>query len=168
MDIQVYACGLLVVGDRVVRCALGHGGVREDKREGDGGTPTGRFALREVLYREDRVMRPVTHLPVSTIAPNDGWCDDPSEPAYNKRVILPHTGGHETLYRTDSLYDIVVPLGYNDDPPIAGKGSAIFMHIARDDYSTTEGCVAVAQTDLLTILTLAGPEDILAINPPRL
>ena len=113
-------------------------------------------------------MRPVTHLPVSTIAPNDGWCDDPSEPAYNKRVILPHTGGHETLYRTDSLYDIVVPLGYNDDPPIAGKGSAIFMHIARDDYSTTEGCVAVAQTDLLTILTLAGPEDILAINPPRL
>ena len=168
MDIQVYACGLLVVGGRVVRCALGHGGVREDKREGDGGTPTGRFALREVLYRKDRVMRPVTHLPVSTIGPNDGWCDDPSEPAYNKRVILPHPGGHETLYRMDSLYDIVVTLGYNDDPTIAGKGSAIFMHIARDDYSTTEGCVAVAQTDLLTILALAGPEDFLAINPPRL
>ena len=71
------------------------------------------------------------------------------------------------LYRPDSLYDIVVPLGYNDDPPITGKGSAIFMHIARDDYSTTEGCIAVARADLLTILNRVGPGDFLSINPPR-
>ncbi len=167
MDIQVYSCGLLVVGDRVIRCALGHGGVRGDKREGDGGTPIGRFALREVLYREDRARRPTTHLPLSIIGPNDGWCDDPSATEYNRRVVLPHSGGHEMLYRPDSLYDIVVPLGYNDDPPITGKGSAIFMHIARDDYSTTEGCIAVARADLLTILNRVGPGDFLAINPPR-
>ena len=167
MDIQVYSCGLLVVGDRVIRCTIGHGGVRGDKREGDGGTPIGQFALREVLYREDRVRRPTTHLPVSIIGPDEGWCDDPSEKEYNRRIVLPHSGRHETLYRPDFLYDIVVPLGYNDDPPIAGKGSAIFMHIARDDYSTTEGCIAVARADLLTILTRVGPGDFLTVIPPR-
>ena len=162
MDIQVYACGLLVVGGRVVRCALGHGGVREDKQEGDGGTPSGRFALREVLYRKDRVMRPETHLPVSTIGPNDGWCDDPSNRLQQ--------AGHPPR-RTRALpavrFDIIVPQVQRRSSD-RQQGSAIFMHIARDDYSTTEGCVAVAQTDLLTILALAGPEDFLAINPPRL
>ena len=167
MDIQVYSCGLLIVEDRVIRCALGHGGVRRDKREGDGGTPIGRFALREVLYREDRVRRPETQLPLSIIGPDDGWCDDPSESEYNRRIVLPHTGGHETLYRSDALYDIAVPIGYNDDPPIAGMGSAIFMHIARDDYSMTEGCVAVARADLLTILTRIGPSAFLTVNPPQ-
>ena len=166
MDIPVYACGLLVVGGRAVRCALGHGGVRSNKREGDGGTPTGRFALREVLYRADRVPRPQTDLPVSTIGPTDGWCDDPSDPAYNRRVVLPFDAGHETLYRADSLYDIVVPLGYNDHPPVAGRGSAIFMHIARDDFHPTEGCVAVARSDLLTILQVTGLGDFLSISPP--
>ncbi len=141
-------------GERTWRCAVGRGGLVEDKREGDGATPIGCWPLRRLLYRPDRGARPVTALPLRAMAPEDGWCDDPADPNYNQPLCLPYASGHERLWRADSLYDLVVVLGYNDDPPRAGKGSAIFLHVARDDYGPTEGCVALAKDDLIDLLAL--------------
>lgn len=162
MDITVAGDTLTIAG-RTVRCAVGRGGIRPDKREGDGATPTGCFALRRVLYRPDRGPRPATELPVTPIAPTDGWCDAPDDTHYNKPVRLPHPASAEALWRNDSLYDLVVVLGHNDDPPIPGAGSAIFLHVARADYGPTEGCVAVAPDDLLAILQRCRPGDRLCV-----
>jgi len=134
------------------RCALGKGGVTADKREGDGATPLGRFPLRQLLYRPDKLSAPACKLIRAAIAPHDGWCDDPGHPDYNKAVRLPHPARCEKMWRDDDCYDLVVPLGYNDDPPVPGLGSAIFLHVARPDYSPTEGCVALDRDDLLTLL----------------
>ena len=141
-----------------VRAAIGKGGLKAGKREGDGGTPIGVFPLREVWYRPDRVVAPKTGLPCRALDPESGWSDDPADPLYNRFVPLPHPYGHERLWRQDGLYDLIVPLGYNDDPPVAGLGSAIFLHCARPDYSATEGCVAIARSDLLTLICDCGPE----------
>jgi L,D-peptidoglycan transpeptidase YkuD (ErfK/YbiS/YcfS/YnhG family) len=152
----------------VARCALG----RKDriaaslKREGDGATPVGTWTLREVLYRADRMPAPPTGLPVTGISRDVGWCDDPANETYNRPVRLPFAGSHEKLWREDGVYDLIVPLGYNDDPVIAGRGSAIFLHVAREDYAPTEGCVALSLPDLLAMLAHAGPGDVLEIEPP--
>jgi L,D-peptidoglycan transpeptidase YkuD (ErfK/YbiS/YcfS/YnhG family) len=108
--------------------------------------------MRSLLYRPDRGAAPPSRLPARTIGRADGWCDDPDDPAYNRPVALPHAGRAEALWRADELYDLVVPLGYNDDPPRLGAGSAIFLHLARPDYAPTEGCVALARADLLAVL----------------
>jgi L,D-peptidoglycan transpeptidase YkuD (ErfK/YbiS/YcfS/YnhG family) len=143
-------------GARNWRCAIGPAGVTADKREGDGATPLGCFPLRRLLYRPDRMTRPETHLPVTPLVPEDGWCDAPGDPAYNTQVRLPIAASHERLWRDDNVYDAIVILGHNDDPPRPGAGSAIFLHVARDDYSPTQGCVALALPDLLTVLREAG------------
>mgnify|MGYP003671211160 CR=1 FL=1 len=156
-DITVYADGWLDVLGQRLPCALGHGGVAAVKREGDGVTPAGRFPLRRLYYRPDRVDRPVCGLETVALSPDDGWCDDPADAAYNRPVLLPHAASHERLWRWDGLYDLIVPLGYNDEPTIAGAGSAIFLHIAQPDFSPTEGCVALARADLLAILAKVGP-----------
>lgn len=158
--------GRALWGDRSFRCALGRAGIRGDKREGDGATPTGRFVLRRVLYRPDRLARPRTGLPVDAIAADDGWCDDPADPAYNRPVRLPHAGRHERMWRDDSAYDLVVVLGHNDDPVIPGRGSAVFLHLARPDYGPTEGCVALALPDLREVLAAAKAGDCIEIEPP--
>ncbi len=145
-------------GSHVWRCAVGRGGVRRDKREGDGATPAGCWPLRRVLYRADRLATPQSRLPLSTIGPQDAWCDDPSDPDYNRQVTLPFAGRHERLWREDEVYDVVAVLGHNDDPPLPGAGSAIFLHVARPDFAPTEGCVALALTDLLMLLNQAGPD----------
>jgi L,D-peptidoglycan transpeptidase YkuD (ErfK/YbiS/YcfS/YnhG family) len=150
-----------------MRTALGRSGVSATKREGDGATPVGEFLLREVWYRPDRVPLPRTGLPFRPIAIDDGWSDDPADPAYNRPVKLPHKHGHERLWREDGLYDVVVPLGYNDDPPVPGLGSAIFLHCARPDWGPTEGCVAVARDALITLLPWCGPETRLRIEGLR-
>ena len=152
MNIRVGADGTLAWQGRRLRCALGRGGVTDDKREGDGATPAGCFALRRVYYRADRVAPPETVLPVAAVDPADAWCDDPADAAYNTRVRQPHAAGTETLWRDDALYDVVVVLGHNDDPVVPGAGSAIFLHVARPDFGPTEGCVAVPLADLLDIL----------------
>ena len=149
--------GLLVAGGLRLVCALGRSGLTSDKREGDGATPVGRFPLRRVLYRADREARPAIALPVAAIAPDDGWCDTPSDPAYNRQVELPYPASAERLWRTDRLYDIVVVLGHNDDPVVSGAGSAIFLHLAAADYAPTAGCIAVSPHDMLDLLPLVGP-----------
>lgn len=141
-----------------MRCAIGRGGLIADKREGDGGTPIGRWPLREVFYRPDRLPAPQTRLPIRALDPSDGWCDAPQDPSYNRRVRLPFAASHENLWRDDSVYDVIVVIGYNDDPVVAGKGSAIFLHLSRSDYEATAGCVAVALDDMMKLLAVIAPE----------
>jgi L,D-peptidoglycan transpeptidase YkuD (ErfK/YbiS/YcfS/YnhG family) len=142
----------LFFNGKAYRCAIGKGGFAADKHEGDGATPLGQFALRECWYRADRLQKPKTGLKTRMISKQDGWCDDPESPDYNKHVTLPYSFSHEELWRQDSRYDLIVPLGYNDSPVLPGKGSAIFLHIAAADYAGTEGCVALTQEDLLEVL----------------
>jgi L,D-peptidoglycan transpeptidase YkuD (ErfK/YbiS/YcfS/YnhG family) len=144
--------GRLVLQGHVFRAALGAAGVRADKQEGDGATPAGLLPLRRVLYRADRIAPPRCALPLEPIAPNDGWCDDPGHPDYNHLVRLPHPAHCEELWRRDPLYDVVAVLGWNDRPVARGRGSAIFLHVAGQGYSPTEGCVALALEDLRTVL----------------
>src|SRR5471030_124176 len=129
------------------RCAVGSGGIAVKGGEGDGITPRGRFAVRELFYRADRIEKPKTILPLHVIHADDGWCDAPGDPQYNQLVKLPYPASAETLWRADRLYDLVAVLGYNDDPVVPGKGSAIFLHIARPDYGPTAGCVALTLGD---------------------
>jgi L,D-peptidoglycan transpeptidase YkuD (ErfK/YbiS/YcfS/YnhG family) len=144
--------GVLVFAGMRYRAALGRGGVTAAKREGDGATPAGLLPLRRLLYRADRVRRPRTGLPTLPLAPHDGWCDEPGHRDYNRMVRLPHEARHEALWREDGLYDVIGVLGWNDDQVIAGRGSAIFLHVARPDLAPTEGCIAVELRDLMAVL----------------
>lgn len=162
--ISVDRDGLLSWSDRQVRCALGRGGVRHAKQEGDGATPAGRFPLRRVFYRPDRLEAPRTRLPVLPLFPDDAWCDDPDYPLYNTKVVLPYPARSERMWREDGLYDLVVVLGYNDAPVVPGAGSAIFLHVAAPDYAPTEGCVAVALEDLRDLLRDARAGSVIEID----
>ena len=144
-------------GDVLRPCAIGKGGVRADKTEGDGATPAGCWPIRRVLYRADRLPRPETVFPCDPLQPYDGWCDAPADPRYNEQVRLPYAGRHERLWRDEEIYDCIVVLGYNDAPVRAGAGSAIFLHVARRDLAPTEGCVALPRDDLLDFLRAAEP-----------
>ena len=137
--------------------ALGRTGIRALKREGDGGTPLGRFPVRQVLYRADRTMRPRTRLPVRTIRSDDGWCEDPADRNYNRLVTLSQQSRADRLTRSDHLYDLILVLGYNDRPRVRGKGSAIFVHLARPDYAPTAGCIALSRHDLMMLLAELRP-----------
>lgn len=150
--------GSMQVGGRSISCALGAAGPVARKREGDQGTPLGLWRMIGVLYRPDRVARPRTTLPVRAITRNDGWCDDSGDRNYNRLVTLPYPASAETLWRADHLYDVVVTLSHNWCPRVRGLGSAVFMHVAHADYAPTEGCVALAQHDLLRLLSWSNPD----------
>jgi L,D-peptidoglycan transpeptidase YkuD (ErfK/YbiS/YcfS/YnhG family) len=154
MRATVTAAGSFIIGNETFRAALGFGGVRTDKREGDGGTPTGLLPLRSVLYRADRLTVPQSTAPVRALTPSDGWCDDTAHPAYNRSVQLPFNARAEALWRDDASYDIIGVLGWNDDPVEVGLGSAIFLHVARIDFAPTEGCIALSLDDLRHVLAL--------------
>ena len=148
--------GLLRFAGQTWRCALGKGGIRRDKQEGDGATPVGLLPLRRVFYRADRLAAPTCRVAVEPIATTDGWCDDPGHRDYNRRITLPHDARHEVLWRDDSLYDIIGVLGWNDgqsgEPIARGRGSAIFLHLARPDLAPTEGCIALPEAALRALL----------------
>jgi L,D-peptidoglycan transpeptidase YkuD (ErfK/YbiS/YcfS/YnhG family) len=152
-----------LVGDAPAAC--GRSGVRIDKREGDGASPAGRFALLRGFYRADRVALPATRLPLRALRPEDGWVDDPSDPNYNRLVALPYKAHVEEMWRADGLYDLVVLIGYNTDPPVPGRGSAIFLHVARPDFAPTAGCIAVPREILAGLLGLLGPGSTITIRP---
>lgn len=156
--------GTAVWNGRVATTALGRGGVRTDKREGDGATPTGVFPLRQVYWRADRTAEPVTALPKQPISPDDGWCDDPADAAYNRPVKLPHPARHELLWRDDRIYDLILTIGHNDDPPVPGAGSAVFVHLIRPERTPTDGCVAFDEADLRRLLAEARPGDDLIVE----
>ena len=156
----VVVSGLSAAGPRgVVRlgvlnlpCALGRRGRRARKREGDGATPVGSWLTVRVLYRADRIRRPMTSLPVKPIGRDDGWCDAPADRNYNRPVRLAYAASAEALWRTDRLYDIVVVLSHNTRPRVRGAGSAIFLHVAKSGYAPTEGCIALRREHLLALL----------------
>lgn len=131
---------------------VGAGGIRVHKEEGDGATPVGILPLRRILYRADRLPPPRCAVPREPISPKDGWCDDPTHRDYNRPVALPHPGRHEELWRDDRLYDVVGVLGWNDDPVVPGRGSAIFLHVAPPDGAPTAGCIGLALDALLQVL----------------
>jgi len=151
-EILVFPSGKLIWKNKEYKCSLGKSGVSKNKIEGDQTIPEGCFYLREVFFRPDKIKNLETALPTKMLNLDDGWCDDPKDKNYNKFVKLPYPASAEKLWREDYLYDIIVVLDYNDGPIIPGKGSAIFMHIARESYSPTDGCVALALPDLLEIL----------------
>lgn len=158
------------------RCAIGPAGIGEKMREGDGITPRGVWPVREIFYRPDRVAALATHLPQWALAPDDGWCDAPDDPHYNRLVKLPYPASAESLWRDDHIYDIVAVLGFNDDPVMAGAGSAIFLHLARSagesrndqnqnqDYAATAGCVALEKNDLVEALAQLQPGESVVIG----
>jgi L,D-peptidoglycan transpeptidase YkuD (ErfK/YbiS/YcfS/YnhG family) len=144
--------GRIVFGSLRMPCTLGKGGVTHKKREGDGATPIGCFALRQLWHRADRSNRPQTRLPVRITHMHDGWCDAATHPRYNRAIKLPFSASHEQMWRDDHVYDYVIEIGWNDQPAIKGRGSAIFFHLARPGYTPTEGCIAVSKPDMLKLL----------------
>ncbi|MEK6747148.1 MAG: L,D-transpeptidase family protein [Pseudomonadota bacterium] len=161
---------MILIGNNIIfrgktyHCAIGKNGFSADKKEGDGCTPLGTFPLRELWYRADKIKKPRTDLPLKIITQNDGWCDDVNSPDYNRHILLPSSFSHEKLWRDDDVYDLIIPIGYNDSSVVSGKGSAIFIHIARENYEPTEGCVALKLADLLEILPFLSTKTLIEIK----
>jgi L,D-peptidoglycan transpeptidase YkuD (ErfK/YbiS/YcfS/YnhG family) len=156
--------GWLTAGGQTIKVALGHGGIRADKREGDGGTPKGTFRPLRLWWRADRHPRPATFLAVRAIGPEDAWCEDPSDRHYNQPVRLNSKQRGDRLKRNDHLYDFIVEIDHNTHPRIAGRGSAVFLHLARKDFSPTAGCVSMTRSAMLRLLKRLGPETKIVIG----
>ena len=140
--------GRLMIGSLTIPCALGRSGISRRKREGDAATPSGSFRILNGYSRTDRISRLKCALPFLSITASSGWCDDPISSCYNRPIALPFKQRHETLWRSDRVYDVLLVLDYNIRPRIKGCGSAIFFHLARDDFSATEGCIAIRMADM--------------------
>jgi L,D-peptidoglycan transpeptidase YkuD (ErfK/YbiS/YcfS/YnhG family) len=158
--------GIVNLGGLRFSCALGRSGRRTLKREGDGASPVGSFSLVEVLYRSDRILRPRTALPITALRPGWGWCEKVGDRGYNRRVTLPYAAAHEYLCREDRLYDVIVVTSHNRRPRIQGLGSAIFLHLARPDFTPTAGCIAVTLPVMREILRRCGRRTRLVIHSP--
>lgn len=155
--------GKAVLGELSFPCALGRGGVSADKVEGDGCTPLGRFPVRRLFYRPDRIRDLVCRLPMQPISPADGWCDDPRDASYNRLITRPYPASHESMWLESTVYDLVLVIGHNDDPVVPGKGSAVFLHLAQPDYAPTAGCVAFARADFIALLQAMEPDTAIVI-----
>ena len=156
--------GRLSFGDIDMACTIGRSGAcaAEDKREGDGCTPLGTWPVRGVLLRSGKVAADGIRLPWRWVRTGDGWSDDPADPAYNRPVHLPRAHSAESLLREDDAYDVIVILGHNDAPPVPGQGSAIFFHLSEG--RPTAGCVAVEREDMLRLLPLLAPGDVMELG----
>lgn len=149
--------GILILDGRPIRVALGRGGVRANKLEGDGATPRGTFRPLRLWWRADRHPRPATALPVRPIRPADGWCEDPSHRNYNRPVRLSADSGADRLARADHLYDFIIEIDHNTRPRTSRRGSAVFLHLARPGFGPTAGCVAMTHGAMLRLLARIGP-----------
>jgi L,D-peptidoglycan transpeptidase YkuD (ErfK/YbiS/YcfS/YnhG family) len=156
--------GWLTAGTVLIPVALGRSGIRPDKREGDGATPSGGFHPLRVWWRADRGLRPRTLLPTRRIGPADAWCDDPSDRRYNRPIRLANGQAGDRLWRTDHLYDLIIELDHNVRPRIAGRGSAIFVHVARPGLQPTGGCVALPAASLRRLLARIGQKTRIRIH----
>jgi L,D-peptidoglycan transpeptidase YkuD (ErfK/YbiS/YcfS/YnhG family) len=150
--------GLLAAGSLTILVVLGRAGIRADKREGDRATPRGRFRLVRLWWRADRLPRPRTLLPLRRITSDTAWCEDPADRRYNRQFRRSANEPGDRLWRDDHLYDLVIELDHNTRPRVAGRGSAVFLHVARPDCSPTEGCVAFSAGDLRRLLGRLGPK----------
>ena len=149
--------GWVLHAGRAIPVALGPTGIRHDKREGDGATPAGTWRPCQLRWRSDHGMRPTTRLPVQPTRRDDGWCDDPAHRRYNLPVTLPFTPSHEEMWRKDGLYDLVVVLDHNARPRKSRRGSAVFLHLARDGFQPTAGCIAFRRADMKRLLAILTP-----------
>jgi L,D-peptidoglycan transpeptidase YkuD (ErfK/YbiS/YcfS/YnhG family) len=149
--------GWLTAPGFTIPVALGRGGILANKREGDGGTPRGIFHPRKLWWRADRFPRPRTFLAARAIADDDGWCEDPSDRHYNQpiRLVPDHRG--DRLRRKDHLYDFIVEIDHNTRPRVSGRGSAVFLHLARGNFGPTAGCVSMTKSAMLHLLRRLGP-----------
>lgn len=150
--------GWLVADGHAIPVALGRGGILANKREGDGGSPRGVFHPRRLWWRADRHPQPRTHLSVRRITPEDAWCEDPDDRHYNRPVRLARARSGDRLMRGDHLYDFIVEIDHNTRPRIAGRGSAVFLHLARDNFGPTAGCVSMTKSSMLHLLRRLGPK----------
>lgn len=144
--------GFLVAGHQTLPVSLGRSGIRANKREGDGSTPRGRFRLLRLWWRADRTPFPYTGLPSRRIRPDDGWSENPQDRNYNRPVKVPAASGADRLWREDHLYDFIIELSHNTRPRIANRGSAVFIHFAREGFKPTAGCVGLKPSDLRRLL----------------
>lgn len=149
--------GLLTVAHRTIPVALGHGGIRVNKREGDGATPAGRFRPLRLWWRPDRGPRPKTILPVCRIGPDVAWCEDPADRRYNRPFRWSANEPGDRLWRDDRLYDLIVEIDHNTRPRVAGRGSAVFLHVTRPDRGPTAGCIAMGAGELKRLLQIVSP-----------
>jgi L,D-peptidoglycan transpeptidase YkuD (ErfK/YbiS/YcfS/YnhG family) len=156
--------GWLRAGNLIVPVALGRGGILANKREGDGGTPRGTFHLRRLWWRADRLPRPRTLLPARAIKPDDVWCEDPASRHYNRKMRLGSGLAGDRLRRDDQLYDLIIEIDHNTKPRISGRGSAVFLHLARDNFGPTAGCIAMRRPALLRLLARIGPQTRIVIG----
>jgi L,D-peptidoglycan transpeptidase YkuD (ErfK/YbiS/YcfS/YnhG family) len=150
--------GWLTAPGLALPVALGRGGIVTNKREGDGATPRGTFHPLRIWWRGDRLPRPASRLPIRRIALNDAWCEDPADRRYNRPIKLKGNAVGDRLRREDHLYDLIVEIDHNTRPRIAGRGSAVFLHIARDGFAPTAGCVAMTLGALTRLIARLGPE----------
>jgi len=155
----------MVAAGLAIPVVLGRSGVRSNKREGDGATPVGRFRLIRLWWRADRHHRPRTLLPVRRIDPQIAWCEDAGDRRYNRPFRRSADGSADRLWRDDDLYDVIIEIDHNARPRVAGRGSAVFLHIARPDRSPTAGCVAFGAKDLFRLLHRLGPRTSIIIEP---
>jgi L,D-peptidoglycan transpeptidase YkuD (ErfK/YbiS/YcfS/YnhG family) len=148
------SAGIIRCGNFQFPAAIGKNGVRARKREGDGATPLGVWPAIRVYYRPDRSARPSTALPVTPVRPHMSWCDAAADRNYNRPVPAPYRASAESLWREDGLYDLIVVLDYNITRRASGRGSAIFMHVARRGFAPTAGCIALKREHLLRLLAV--------------
>jgi L,D-peptidoglycan transpeptidase YkuD (ErfK/YbiS/YcfS/YnhG family) len=156
--------GWLTAEGQIIKVAIGRGGIRANKREGDGGTPKGTFRPLRLWWRADRHPRPSTFLSVRAIGPEDAWCEDPADRHYNQPVRLNSKQDRDRLRRDDHLYDFIIEIDHNTRPRVAGRGSAIFLHLARTNFSPTSGCVSMTRGAMLRLLKRLGPETKIVIG----
>jgi len=156
--------GWLTAGALAVPVALGRGGIKANKREGDGGTPRGSFRLRRLWWRADKHSRPLTSLPVQRIRAEDGWCENPADRHYNQPIKVPPQSGADRLRRKDDLYDFIIEIDHNTRPRVAGRGSAVFIHAARQGFAPTAGCVALELNTLRRLLARLGPRTTIVVE----
>jgi hypothetical protein len=145
-------------------CSIGKAGIKKKIKEGDNITPKGLFKIIKVFYRADKIGNIETRIKKIKIRKNMGWCDDPKSIFYNKQIKLPKKVSYEKLYRPDNLYDLIIVLNYNMNPIIKNKGSAIFIHVAKNNYQPTHGCIGLKKKDLLTILKKIKKNETVKIN----
>jgi L,D-peptidoglycan transpeptidase YkuD (ErfK/YbiS/YcfS/YnhG family) len=148
--------GWLTADGMTIPVALGRGGIRANKREGDGGTPRGVFHPRKLWWRADRHTRPRTFIAAHAIRPEDAWCEDPDDRQYNRPIRLTREEAGDRLTRKDHLYDFIVEIDHNTSPRVAGRGSAVFLHLARENFGPTAGCVSMTQGAMRHLLRRLG------------
>ncbi len=141
----------IIIDDFKLKCCIGKKGIKKKKIEGDLSTPRGTFKLGPVFYRADRVLKPITKLKCHKIKQNMGWCNDPFNKYYNRKILINKKNKHEKLFRKDSKYDYIILINYNYYKPIPKRGSAIFIHLTSN-YKPTAGCIALKKKDLIIFL----------------